>query len=165
MACCPETLGPILSRLLDALAQSMTDCGTPPCRLFLSTDTVVPWDMCCECTDGVGQAWVNVTSIEPILSSPSHGQQCPPVFEATVRVGILRCALTQDDGGAAPDPMDLTEQTLAILQDRALIQRAIFQIWSFTIEADDWTIGNWLGLGPQGGCVGGQVTLTVRFNG
>lgn len=165
MTCCPDALGPILNKLLDALAASMQQCGVNPCRLFLSTDVAVPWDVCCECSDGVGQAWVNVSTIQPLANNTQQGTRCAPTFEATVKVGILRCALTQDDAGNAPDPMDLTEQALAILQDRVLIQTAIFQIWSYTIEPDDWTIGEWIGLGPQGGCVGGQVSLTIRFNG
>jgi hypothetical protein len=163
--CCQEKLGPILNRLLDCLAASMEACQVPPCRLFLSTDSVVPWDVCCECGDGVGQAWVNVSSIVAMLDDQQRGMSCAPIFEATVKVGILRCALTQDDAGNPPEPIDLTEQALKILRDRALINQAIFSCWSSTIESDDWTIGDWTGLGPQGGCVGGQVTLTVRFNG
>lgn len=163
--CCPDVLGPMLNRLLDCLTLSLQQCGTPACRVFLATDVVVPWDQCCDCGDGIGQAWVNVTHVSPILTSHYEGMQCPPVFEAAVKVGIMRCALTQDEQGNAPDACDLTAQALAILQDRSVINAALFGCWSNTIEADEWTIGEWSSLGPSGGCVGGQVSLTIRFRG
>jgi hypothetical protein len=164
---CPEKLGPILNNLLNCLALSMQQCGTPACRLFLSTDAngMVPWDACCSCSEGVGQAWVNVWKVEPLLiQSPNVGTGCPPIFQASVHVGVLRCAVVQTDD-SAPDPSVITSQSLAILQDRAVINNAIFGCWSDTIDSDNWTIGEWLSLGPNGGCAGGQVSLTIRFNG
>lgn len=164
--CGTEALGPILNRLLDCLASAMEDCETPPCRIFLSTAELVPWDMCCSCGDGVGQAWVSVTNIRPLLT-PTQGAgpvRCTSIYEATVHLGIVRCALTSDDNGNAPDPTDLTDETLGILQDRMIMTRALSLCFAQTIELDDWTIGEWDSLGPAGGCIGGQLSVTLRFN-
>lgn len=158
--CGTEALGPIVNRLLDCLASAMEDCSRPPCRIFLATTENVPWDECCDCGDGEGQAWVSVSEIRP----QTVNSKCNAPYEASVQMGILRCALTMSDNGEAPDADALTAETLRILQDRMMMTRAVFFCFSDTIERDDWDLLNWNPLGPRGGCAGGVLELNIRFN-
>ena len=162
--CCPDTLGPLLNALLDCLASRLLQCGQQVCKLWLATDTAIPWDECCSCGTGNGMAWVQVTEIMPMLLHPHVGMECGPIFEASVRVGILRCAATQNSDGTSPDGTVLTAQSLAILQDRVILNDAIFQCWAAQyLQPDDWTLNQWQALGPQGGCAGGEVLLKLRI--
>lgn len=161
MTCCDgDRLSPKLEALLGCAQSTLAECGVPVCRAFISTSTTPPWDVCCECEDGVGQLWVAVDRIEPVLGT---GTKCGNIWEANVWIGIMRCALTQDATGNAPDPDDLTNEALAIVRDRLLMAQAIRCCYGEANEPDDWTIGPWQSLGPMGGCVGGRQNLTVRF--
>lgn len=160
MACCTgDRLGPLMEALLAAVRNQLTECGIPVCRVFLSTAAQPPWDVCCECSEGIGQLWVSVDRVEPILGT---GQtKCGNIWQASVWVGILRCALTVEEGGAIPDPDDLSTEALDVLGDRLAIVQAMRCEWE--IEPDDWTMGPWQSLGPQGGCVGGRQNIQLRF--
>lgn len=160
-----ERLGPKLEALLGCAQSSFADCGVPVCRAFLSTAVQPPWDVCCECNSGVGQLWVSVDTVTPLLT-PTQGAgpvKCASWFEANVYVGILRCALTVGDNGEIPDPDALSQEALEVLQDRLIIQNAVRCCYGAANDPDDWTLGAWTSLGPQGGCVGGRLNLTLRF--
>lgn len=161
--CCDsDRLSGKLEGLLGCVQAALADCGVPVCRTFLSTSATPPWDVCCECDGGVGQLWVAVDRIEPVISPNAPGM-CGGTWEANVWVGILRCALTQQDNGSPPDPDSLTNEALSILQDRALIMQAIRCCYGAENEPHDWQIGEWQALGPMGGCLGGRQNMTIRF--
>lgn len=160
--CCDgERLGAKLEALLGCVQAGLSECGVPVCRSFLSTAAQPPWDVCCECNGGVGQLWVSVDRVEPLLGN--NQSKCGNIWEANVWVGILRCAQTQDDSGNPPDPDSLSNETLAILADRLIIMQSIRCCYGAANEPDDWTIGQWQSLGPMGGCVGGRQNITIRF--
>ncbi len=163
-ACCDgDRLGPKLEALLGCAQATLLECDVPVCRAFLSTSTQPPWDVCCECGEGVGQLWVSVDRIEPINQVAGGTTKCGNIWEANVWIGVMRCALTQNDMGDAPDADDLTAEALAIVKDRLLIMQAIRCCYGPANEPDEWTIGNWQSLGPMGGCVGGRQNITIRF--
>lgn len=161
MACCNgDRLGPKLEALLGCVQAQLTECGISVCRTFISTASQPPWDVCCECNGGIGQLWVSVDRISPVLNASQPGK-CGNIWEASVWVGILRCALTVDSAGGVPDADALSEEALDVLGDRLAIVQAIRCCWD--VEPDDWTMGQYQTLGPQGGCLGGRQNLTVRF--
>jgi hypothetical protein len=169
MACCPDKLFPQLQILLDYLLVALAECDRMVCRSSVNVESEVVWDNCCTCdlgagVTGDGQAWVNVASIAA-LTTMTNGQitKCGNTYEATVTVGVVRCAATLADDGSPPDEDVLTAQAQNILQDRAITTRAIRCGLGSVIEPDDWTMGEWTVLGPNGGCVGGLQTFTLRF--
>lgn len=165
VCCDKEYLGPILNRLLNAVEQALIDCGRPACRVFLDSSGAPAWDICCECGDGTsGQLWVSVYEINHLNTTNAGTMRCISQFEAQVNVGLLRCAWVQDENGNPPDADAVSLQTLGVLRDRVLINQAIICEFGQTLDVDQWTLGAWTSLGPEGGCVGGQVSLTIRFS-
>jgi hypothetical protein len=161
MTCCTgDRLGPLLEGLLAAVNSQLAECGVPVCRTFLSTAQQPPWDVCCACGDGVGQLWVSVDRVEPVLNAQNPAK-CGNIWEASVWIGILRCALTMDDNGDIPDADALSTEALEILADRLAIVQALRCVWE--VEPDDWTMGVYQTLGPMGGCLGGRQNITLRF--
>lgn len=164
--CCSDRfLGPQMNNILLAVGDALDECNVGACRAFLSTAPQVPWDNCCECSDGSGQLWVSVSSITP-LNTPTSGPspiRCATWFEATLNVGLMRCALTLNDSGNPPAADALSLEALAALRDRVILLQGI-RNWaeSNNIELDDWTIQGWESL-AGGGCLGGVHTLLYRF--
>lgn len=160
MTCCAgDRLSPKLEALLGCVQATLLECDVPVCRAFLSTAAQPPWDVCCECGEGVGQLWVSVDRVEPVLGN--NASKCGNIWEANVWIGVMRCAEVQDASGDAPSADVLTAEAVAIMRDRMLVMQAIRCCW--VAEPDDWTIGPWQSLGPMGGCVGGRQNITIRF--
>lgn len=164
MTCCEgDKLGPKLEGLLACVLGALEECGKPVCRYFISTAPVVPWDVCCACNSGVGQLWVGVDAINPQLTGTNGAEvKCNTQYEANVWVGLLRCALTQDDNGDPPNPDALIEESMGILQDRLIVTQAIRCCYGAVNEVADFTIRSWEPL-AGGGCVGGRLNVTIRF--
>lgn len=164
MTCCSgDALGPKLEGLLACLVGALEECSAPVCRYFISTAPVVPWDVCCACNGGVGQLWVQVDRIDANLTSTTGSEvKCNTSYEANVHVGLLRCALTQDDSGDPPDADALTQEAMDILRDRLIITQAIRCCYGADNEISDFTIRSWESL-AGGGCAGGRLNVTIRF--
>lgn len=164
ICCNGERLGVILQNLLTALDNALVECNAAPCRLFLDVSDQPPWDICCQCADGsVGQAYVTVPTIRHLNQTDADTMRCQGIFEADVKIGVLRCALSMDERGNPPDQDAVSLQTLGVLRDRLAINQAIRCSFGALYDSDDWTLGDWRSLGPQGSCVGGQVDMTFRF--
>lgn len=164
VCCDKEYLGPLLNDLLTAVESTLFECGRPVCRAFIDTSGAPPWDFCCDCGDGVGQLWVSVYEINHLNTTNAGTMRCISQFEAQVTIGLLRCAWTQDDQGNAPAADDISLQSLDLLKDRVAINQAIICAWGQDVDPDIWELGSWASLGPEGGCVGGQVNLKIRFS-
>lgn len=161
MTCCSgDRLSGKLEGLLGCVQAALAECNVPVCRTFLSTSVTPAWDVCCECNGGIGQLWVSVDRIEPLLGT---GTKCGNIWEANVWVGVLRCALTQDAMGAPPSADALTAEAVAIMRDRMIVMQGIRCCYGEANDPDDWTIGQWQALGPMGGCLGGRQNITIRF--
>lgn len=170
MTCCPDTLGPLIAKLLDCLSVALDECNAMTCRTHLASGTEPAWDNCCTCDIGSGQATVNVVQVSPDSTTTSGAiTRCGHDFIATVNLSVMRCALTIADDGTPPDPEALTLEALQVLQDRKTMVQAVRCCFAGSevapvVDASDWEFGDWLPLGPQGGCVGGVQTITLRFS-
>lgn len=169
MTCCQDRfIGPGINSLLISLQNAFEQCGVPVCRAFLmaAQPHLVTWDTCCECADGtVGQLWVSVgTTVPELTNTAGQGPiPCAVPFDVTITAGVLRCALTVDDQGNAPDPDALSLEALAVLRDRITLYSGTRQ-WAADQDIDphDLTLGAWRAL-SGGGCVGGEITITYRI--
>lgn len=170
MACCGDSLGPRLVKLLDCLTLALAECDAMACRVHLAAGTEPVWDACCTCEVGNGQATVNVVQVQPENVATGGGiTRCGHDFLATIDISVMRCALVVGDDGSPPDPDALTMETLQVLQDRKTVVQAVRCCFAGEadephIAASDWEFGDWIPQGPQGGCVGGKQTILLRFS-
>lgn len=164
--CCDgDRIGAIITDLMNALENSLIECDSAPCRVFLDVADAPAWDNCCACKDGThGQAYVTIPKISHRNNVEGGLMRCQGDFEATVKVGVIRCALGSDKNGNPPDPNLISLQTLGILRDRMAINQAILCVFGQAYDNDEWFLGDWKSLGPMGACVGGEVTMTILFS-
>lgn len=167
-----DPLWPFLVTLTSALDEVLEEYGAATCRTFIAPGASAPWDVCCSCSrEHEGQAWVAVQRYAPAGTFPSEALlplRCgPDQYVASIDVGVLRCASTVDDAGNVPTVDQWTEEALKVSRDRTLVQYAL--LCRFAEEADLYpggiALGGWVPLGPQGGCVGGQTSVSVAVGG
>jgi hypothetical protein len=137
--------------LLGMLGCAATALHPPPGRALVSPGPVA-WDDCCD-----GQVWVRLVSLAPI---PAATQPCGvTMWQANIAVGVLRCASVLDDQGVAPPAARITAEAGMVSQDATNLAHAI-QCCMCPL-AERINISNWVSLGPEGGCVGGEWMLTA----
>ena len=165
-----DPLAPIVEKALACLIVRLEEADAPVCRAFWHPGANAPWDACGETGDGAeGQAWIAVPRVYPSDNFPSEtidAHRCfPRGYAAELTVGVLRCAATIDSAGDAPTSEQVTADALKVSRDRALALDAIV----CCLIGDDadpgiYRMGAWTPLGPDGGCVGGQWTVTVAVD-
>lgn len=128
--------------------------------IYVASGAQVAWDDCCD-----GQLWARLVTLEPgepVGGRNSGARMSGPCgythYFASVELGIVRCALVLDDQGTAPNAADLTAEGLAGLADMGALLEAI-KCFPATRSISRWTP-----TGPQGGCVGGFWTLSIRLD-
>lgn len=150
--------------MLHLLAAAQAEAFPAPGRVSLYPGAEVVWDDCCD-----GQLWLRVLEVTPagLGQQQSVGQSLVqpcgvPAWTALYGLGLVRCVSALDDQGNAPASSQLTEDTLQGNADRASLLRAI----TCTIPAfvEKITIVNWLPLGPEGGCAGGEWQFKAQFS-
>lgn len=163
----PDLVHDFLDGLLTAVVDWLDTIGAPVCRSFVAPGASAPWDTCCECDVGEGQAWVLASRVFPVDPFPNQdvsAQRCKPrEYAANVTAGVLRCAHTVDDQGVPPDPEVVTADAVKVGRDRTAVLDAIVCHVAGD-EPGTFQVGDWTPLGPQGGCVGGQWTMTVAVS-
>lgn len=143
-----DQFGPLMDRLRNLAADAV---NPPPGRAHLAPGLQVAHDDCCE-----GQVYVRLVGVQPTFSRPlANGRPCQSGWSATLAVGVVRCAHTVDDHGDAPTPGELDEDTLQMTADLTAVEAAI------RCSDENVALTQWLPVGPSGGCVGGEWTLTA----
>lgn len=152
--------GAVLARLLELVsAQGVVN---PVGRAFTATGEVV-WDDCCK-----GQLWVRLVSMDPLILDQRRGAQekCgPDGWMLTIGVGILRCAATVNDQGVVPSVSQLVAESKVTTAEAQALRAAITCV-DLSDETENLALRrqlltSWSPLGPEGGCVGGEWTMTV----
>lgn len=163
----------LAERLLACLCEVLpSTVGGDVCVCCLNPGVETPMDYCCECTVGdqpaEGQAWVSVVKIFPSTRFPAQqldraacGQGSG--FVAELVMGVYRCAPVSDARGNPPTCDQQMAVTEKILSDAAAMRQAVRCCFRDEVEAPDVLIGEWVPLGPQGGCAGGAQLVTVGF--
>lgn len=154
---------PLLEELLECLCTqlALTTRG-PVCACCITTGP--PVIECCTCEAGEGMAWVRVVRIYPSLPRfPAQAvevQKCPVTGLAVeLELGAARCSRqVTEDGSTAECPEQLADAE-AVLDDAAAMRRAL----SCCFAGDKvLVINQWQSYGPEGGCVGGYMAVTVQ---
>lgn len=153
--------------LLAAAKGRLDNAGVPAARVFIEPGADAVWDTCCIDGVGEGQLWVATTQVYPatgqLTPDPQPVRCHPTAFAATMIVGLLRCAHTLDDQGHPPTVEQVTEDAEKVARDRTLLRDAILCDAGPALDTGGFSLGVWQPLGPMGGCVGGQWTLTVAL--
>lgn len=154
-----DVLGPLLPKWVSKIATHLT---LPAGRVVVQPGNSVVWDDCCD-----GLLYIRVVSIEGSTSlSDPQTQPCDPVYRIRVGIGLVRCIHTVSDEGVPPTPGEMTADALQGLQDRADLTEGI--LCEIAPEIAEWMDGGalrieqWLPTTAQGGCVGGEVTITFK---
>ena len=150
-----DRIGPLLAATL-ACADAALDPQVGRASLYPGAE--IAYDDCCD-----GQVWVRLISLTPAGNPTATRTTANPcgvlMWAATIGIGALRCAATLDDQGNAPTPAQLTADTHQMTADAAALSQAIQ--CCLTPQVNRATILRWDPLGPSGGCVGGEWTVTV----
>lgn len=154
-------------RLLDNVDLALDRVNAPACRSFVAPGADAPWDTCCDCPAGEGQAWVAVSRYFPTESFPdpaAGAHRCHPrEYAVELVAAVLRCATVVDDAGQPPSAAAVTDDARKVGRDRqALLEAILCGYVGDDADPGEFRLGEWTPLGPLGGCVGGQWTLTVR---
>lgn len=155
-----------LRRLVgDALAAALG--GKPEvCAVVPGRDVAI--DDCC-----AGLAWVRIVRTFPSEPGefPNPRQTAltdgcdPGLFWAVeLGVGTARCAPTLDDAGNAPTAAQLEDSARVLADDAGRIRRTLLCDLPAVPSVEELAIGEQSNVGPQGGCVGQEVLVTVLTN-
>ncbi|KUN37672.1 hypothetical protein AQJ30_15420 [Streptomyces longwoodensis] len=178
---------------IDDLAQSVLGCvcaaldqvaeevpghpGCPDCRRCVVPGTAA-WDGCedpCSGSTG-GQLSVNVSRIFPSTVSdfPRQDQavrdarncQPPPVTAVELVVTVLRCAPGPTEDGCPPTCDELADAARTLHVDALAVYNALLCCLPKTASGRRgrrFVLGQQRAVGPQGGCVGIEQTVTVAL--
>lgn len=154
-----------LQEILDTLANpDDPDAGCPlslrPCRVTLYPGDVVAFDTCQsdDCSEGDGQLWANIVSLtrRPTRERGGGGGSCVD-WLLTANIGIVRCAPMPD---APVDAIEAAANQQAKDADDILnvliCCDELPEASRYLFEPQTWTA-----ISEQGGCVGGQWTVTA----
>lgn len=162
-----------------------------PCRTHV-TPGEVAWDACegddCSPADLIGSApgqlTTSIVRTYPVVRD--NGAVGLPRTDTTVRdlrncgvpdtavelnVTLLRCAPSVDETGCPPTAEELAAAAEVLHVDMLTVQTAIMCCLAGTGTGDEerkgrrFVLGETRVLGPQGGCVGSQTTVTVILPG
>lgn len=157
-------LGPVLSGLTACLCAVLADGGRPACACCLVWGASPPaQDFCaCDCDGGHGQAWVRVVRQEPVTANQDRRRRCQTWrMQTTIELGVARCvAMVAPDGQSAPTCEQREADAWGLVLDQRLLLEAAaccdalsgVQVWPGPVAP----------MGPQGGCAGVTVQITVE---
>jgi hypothetical protein len=137
--------------------------GAPARTLVALVDE--PWDECCD-----GVLFVRVSQVFPVSPFPipaTGPSPCPPTWAAALDVVLLRCAPTPESNGATitiPTADETTAAAARLLADsEALIAAVTGQVAVWRTRRIDAIAGAWTAVGPDGGCTGQIIPVTVEI--
>lgn len=162
-----DQLTPMLQRLADYVEARLIADSAPVASAAL-TAGLVAWDHCCE--QGGGQLRVRAVQTydtNPFPAPASTPSPCWRTGAVDVEVSVMRCAATMDDRGNPPPDTELDAEAARIHADRMAMLAALKCdfVADGTLDEDRPMVNvRWQALGPQGGCVGGQVTVTLGLS-
>lgn len=157
----------LASALLTCLEEALEEHPAPPVHRCVRVgedvrqDVSLTQDECCE-----GLAYVKVNSIVPSTNFPNPDETAmycsPEAWAVDLEMGIFRC---EPQGSLIETATceEWTAVTQAVALDAAAMRRAVV-CFRGTLDPGDFAlVRQWLPIGPQGGCTGGAMVVTVSF--
>jgi hypothetical protein len=147
--------------LLRALA--ITSNGTPK-QSYVAHGNV-SWDNCCDGLLYIQFARIFIADGTVDAAQPTT---CGRGLAADLNVTLLRCAPAPATNGPnvkLPTPAELSRSALGMMEDGVAVMallRSLAAAWR-DVRYIDTVIGAWAPLGPDGGCQGGTLTMTVEL--
>jgi hypothetical protein len=126
-------------------------------------------EYCGACADGKcgGQAWVRLVSVFPSVEFPAPllaTNNCAAPLAFQLEVGIVRCkplGSTSGVRGFVPPNLEQTVEALRLqTADIAAMRRAVQCCFGNTDQ--DYILGQYQPVTPDGSCLGGAFTVYVR---
>lgn len=162
----------VLSDLLEIMTHDDSDSGgmnctlDPYCRVAVYPGLEVPFDTCevDDCGKGAdGQLWATVQGVTPYPTNTGTG--CD-TYQWTAKIGSVRCAAKPGEDGAPPSVEAVQADAARQAIDADAIMYAIRCCAPKVQRLRDaaMVVTTWVPLGPDGGCVGGEWTITGRFD-
>lgn len=145
--------------VLAAVSSRFPDAG----RTLLQPGAVPAWDDCCD--RQITVRVLGVTSLRPqgvtnrvAGFDPSCGQR----WTIAIGVQVIQCVSVPDDRGRAPTPQALTQEANSVLADAELV----FKTLTCDLDTDRYrvTVVEWMPLGPEGGCAGGEWRVELEVD-
>lgn len=156
-----ETITAILTDLATCLcAQIITDGLPAVCFCGVVPGEQVSLDYVGDCEDACGMAWVRMVTIYPstVVGQPStFPGNCGLGLGLDVELGIMRCISVGGEDGQPPSPPELT--AAAVLQQADVM--AMWRAIACCRTSKDWVINTYTPLGPEGGIVGGTLSMSI----
>lgn len=161
-AAAPVTTGldAVLLAVLSDAALALDDAGVPADRIVVTAGATTPWDNCCE---NGGQVYIRLDRLNetaapgaPFPARPARNTDCPALYAAQAALGVVRCAHTVDDDGAAPSAAEESADALATIHDAGILRGVILGAPEAHRQIMKAALGDWTPVGAQGGCVGGE---------
>lgn len=149
-----------LEAIRDVIADKFEEDGHNNfCLLTLMPGEQVPFDYCDRCDDGM--AWVRLASLQPPQDRLDNTpMQCFTEMSMTVEVGHIFSAPWPESDGDLPDEHDHTDATLRQIRSADLLLQAL--LCTDLPSGETPTDPTYVPLGPDGGCLGGAWSATVR---
>lgn len=169
----------LVGGVLQALIEAYDDpewAALAPCAVGLVSGANLVADHCCDVDEyGTetatgepceGQLTLRVVNSFPTVDFPAPYvgamPECGTSWAVELEVAIMRCALGMDDSVDPPRPPSMADEIRVAeraLDDAGLI-RQILVGYARAHGNQGISLGSWLPLGPDGGCVGGTVLST-----
>lgn len=157
----PTLLYDLAREILDYAAQAITESGlVVPERKAVVSGAIAAWDDCCP-----GQITSRVQRIYRADAFPAEATDvrslgCDETTLAAVfTVEFTRCAPTPDDSGTPPTAQVLSANAQEVLLHALAVYRGV---WCWATAHEEYAVvGGMDPLGPDGGCVGYAVSVTV----
>lgn len=149
-----------MNALLECATEALEEF--PVCRAFINPGDDAPHDVCSISGENDGQLWVAHLGTTPGWPNPTGlPTTCAAAWADLVEIGIVRCARGKvTDQGTAPTAEAVTEDAENQQRDRLLLRQVI--MCCMPVEGKDLVVRGWEPISPQGGCVGGVWTFSLR---
>lgn len=154
-------LSNVVADLVNCVCEALnTDGAGQTCWCGFYPGSEVSWDYCGSCSgDTCGMGYVRIVGMHrsTTFPEPDLTVNCNGPVVVQFAVGALRCVPVADDSGRLPNEAMIWESSLGVLADSAALYVAADCCMSRHL------IGEYVPLGPQGGCVGGEWTVWVSL--
>lgn len=155
---------PIMDALVDCLSVELARSpGGLPAFCGVVPGALVTMDYCGPGCPGM--AWVRLDGDQPSSRFPNPGGSVSSATDPTalrLQMGVTRCVATSEATGEPPSAEEQAEDVRVQLGDYAAMRRAVLCCYGTGRQARPYVLGAYLPIGPQGGCGGGAMTVTVQ---